>query len=33
MGLISPVGENLLDFLELRKVLLTFDGDFRDSLW
>ena len=23
MGLISPGGENLLDFLELRQVLLT----------
>ena len=26
MGLISPGGENLLDFLELRKVLSTYDG-------
>ena len=26
MGLISPGGENLLDFLELRQVLSTFDG-------
>ena len=33
MGLISPGGENLLDFLELRQVLLTYDGDFRDTLW
>ena len=33
MGLISPGGENLLDFLELRHVLLTFDGDLRDPLW
>ena len=33
MGLISPGGENLLDFLELRQVLLTNDGDFRDPLW
>ena len=32
MGLISPGGENLLDFLELRQVLSTFDGDFRDPL-
>ena len=32
MGLISPGGENLLDFLELRQVLLTYDGDFRDLL-
>ena len=27
MGLISPGGENLLDFLELRQVLSTYDGD------
>ena len=33
MGLISLGGENLLDFLELRQVLSTFDGDLRDSLW
>ena len=33
MGLISPGGENLLDFLELQQVLLTFDGDLRDPLW
>ena len=33
MGLISPGGENLLDFLELRKVLSTYDGDFKDPLW
>ena len=26
MGLISPSGENLLDFLELRQVLSTYDG-------
>ena len=26
MGLISPGGENLLDFLELRQVLSTYDG-------
>ena len=32
MGLISPGGENLLDFLELRQVLLTYDGDLRDPL-
>ena len=32
MGLISPGGENLLDFLELRQVLSTYDGDFRDPL-
>ena len=29
-GLISPAGENLLDFLELRQVLSTYDGDLRD---
>ena len=30
MGLISPGGENLLDFLELRPVLSTYYGDVRD---
>ena len=33
MGLISPGGENLLDFLELRQVLSTYDGDLRDPPW
>ena len=33
MGLLSPGGENLLDFLELRPVLSNFDGDLRDPLW
>ena len=33
MGLISPGGENLLDFLELRQVLSTYVGDLRDTLW
>ena len=33
MGLISPGGQNLLDFLELRQVLSTYDGDIRDPLW
>ena len=33
MGLISPGGENLLDFVELRQVLSTYDGDLRDTLW
>ena len=33
MGLISPGGENLLDFLELRLVLSTYDLDLRDPLW
>ena len=33
MGLISPGGENLLDILELRQVLSTYDGDLRDTLW
>ena len=33
MGLISPGGENLLDFLELRQVLSTYDGDLQDPLW
>ena len=33
MGLISPGGENLLDFLKLRQVLSTYDRDLRDPLW
>ena len=33
MGLISPGGEDLLGFLELWQVLLTYDGDVRDPLW
>ena len=33
MGLISPGGENLLDFLELRQVLSTEDVVLRDPLW
>ena len=33
MGLISPAEENFLDFLELRQVLSTYDGDLRDPLW
>ena len=33
MGLISPGGEDLLDFLELWQVLSTYDGDLRDPLW
>ena len=33
MGLISPGGENLLDFLELQHVLSTYEGDLRDPLW
>ena len=33
MGLISPGGETLLDFLKLRQVLWTYDGDLRDPLW
>ena len=33
MGLISPGGENLLDFLELRQVLSTYDGELKDPLW
>ena len=33
MGLISPGGQNLLDFLELRQVLSTYDGNLRDPLW
>ena len=33
MGLISPGGENLLDFLELWQVLSTYDGDLKDTHW
>ena len=33
MGLISLGGENFMDFLELRQVLSTYDGDLRDPLW
>ena len=33
MGLISPGGENFLDFLELRQVLSTYVGDLRDPFW
>ena len=31
-GLISPAGESLLDFTELRQVLSTYDGDLRYQL-
>ena len=33
MGLISPGADNLLDFLQLRQVLTTYDRDLRDLLW
>ena len=33
MGLISPGGDNLLDFLELRQVLSTYGGNLRDMIW
>ena len=33
MDLISPAGQNLLDFLELQQVLSTYEGDLRDPLW
>ena len=33
MGLISPGGQNLLDFLEFWQVLSTYDMDLRDPLW
>ena len=33
MGLFSAGGENLLDILELRQVLSTYEGDLRDTLW
>ena len=31
--LISPGGENILNFLEWRQVLSTYDWDLRDPLW
>ena len=31
MGLISPGGQNLLDFLELRLVLSIFDGAIKEA--
>jgi len=33
MGLITPGGENLLDFLEMRQVLSNYYRDLRDPLW
>ena len=33
MGLISPGGENLLEFLELWQVLSTYDGELTDPFW
>ena len=33
MGLISPGGENLLDFLEIGQLLSNYDGDLKDPLW
>ena len=33
MCLISPGGENLQDFLHLRQVLSTYDGDLSDPRW
>ena len=33
MGLIWPGGEKLLDFLELRQVLSSYDRDLRDPFW
>ena len=32
-GFFSSGGENLLDVLELRQVLSTYDGDLRDPIW
>ena len=32
-GFFSSGGENLLDVLELRQVLSTYDGDHGDPLW
>ena len=33
MDFISPGEENLLEFLELRQVPSTYDGNLRDPLW
>ena len=33
LGLISPGGENLLDFLELLQVLYSYDRDLCNPLW
>ena len=33
MSLISPGGDNLLDYLELQQGLSTYDGDLSDPLW
>ena len=33
MGLISPGGENLLDFLEFQQVLSSYDRDLCNPLW
>ena len=33
MGLISPGGENLLNFLKLQQVLSTYEGDLMDPRW
>ena len=33
MGLISPGGDYLLDFLEIGHLLSTYDGDLNDPLW
>ena len=33
MGLITPGGENLLDFLEMRQALSNYYRDLRDPLW
>ena len=33
MGLISPAGENLLDFIEFQQVLSSYDRDLCNPLW
>ena len=33
MGLISPGGEILLDFLEMQQLLSNYDWDLREPLW
>ena len=33
MGLISSGGDNLLELLELKQVLSSYDGNLRDPRW
>ena len=33
MGIITPEGQNLVDFLEWQQVLSAYHGDLSDPLW